>query len=238
MRALAKPTPFGFIERVNKQNETKRNKTRLEMADLMSEKQRKAFGKMKPYQKSVFSTLHGVKAIARITKKTWSLAKKCPMYTKRTVDKKTGKKATIRTNRLINSHAWKVAASGSAQWAHAVLTRESKAFRINHEGESQQAPFLPSFSPGAIAIFEQFLCAYAQDATRNAVSIRDGLNTHKRLNAGLMKLGFAQTNERVFQSCMPVPRNLVICKPPKKVVGKDGKKTNEEDGDSKAPVEE
>ena len=75
--------------------------------------------------------------------------------------------------------------------------------------------------------------AYAQDATSNAVYIRDGLKTHKRLNAGLMKLGFSQTNERVFQSCMPVPRNLMICKPPKKVVSKDGKKTTEEDGGAK-----
>lgn len=207
------------------------------MADMMTEIQRKAFSKMKPPQKSAYASIHGVKAIGRVTKKTWGLAKHCPMFTKKSVDKKTGKKATIRTKRLINSHAWKVVASGSAQWAHSVLQRESKAFRINYEGESQQAPLLPTFSPGAIALCEQFLCAYAQDATRNAVSIRDGLNTHKRLNAGLMKLGFKQTNERVFQSCMPVPRNLMICKPPKKVVGKDGKKATEEDGDAKAPEE-
>ena len=207
------------------------------MADTMSENQRKAFNKMNAPQKSVYASIHGVKAVGRVAKKTWALAKHCPMFTKKSIDKKTGKKSVIRTKRLINSHAYRVVASGAAQWVHAVLQRESKAFRVAHEAEAQQAPFLPSFSPGAIAILEQFLCAYAQDATSNAIAVRDGLKTHKRLNAGLMKLGFSQTNERVFQSCMPVPRNLMMCKPTKKVVGKDGKKTTEEDGDAKQKEE-
>jgi hypothetical protein len=203
------------------------------MADMMTEKQRKLFNNLRGPQKSAYASIHGVKAVGRVAKQTWALAKHCPMFTKKTIDKKTGKKSTIRTKRLINSHAYRVVASGAAQYVHSVLQRESKAFRVAHEGEAQQAPFLPSFSPGAIALLEQFLCAYAQDATSNAVAVREGLNTHKRLNAGLMKLGFAQTNERVFQSCMPTPRNLMICKPPKKVVGKDGKKKAEEDGDAK-----
>mgnify|MGYP006086949795 CR=1 FL=1 len=203
----------------------------------MSDKQRKLYNGMNASQKSVFSTVHCVKALGRVTKKTWNLAKKCPMFTKKLVDKKSGKKINVRSRRLINSHAYKIVASGAAQWAQAVLQRESKAFRIHHDAENTQAPFLPSFSPGAIALFEQFLCAYAQDATRNALSIRDGLNTHKRLNAGLMKLGFKQTNERVFESTMPAPRNLMICKPSKKVVGKNGKRQEAEDGDSKVPEE-
>lgn len=203
------------------------------MADMMTEKQRKVYNSLNAPQKSVYSTIQGVKGVGKMAKQTWALAKHCPMFTKKLIDKKTGKKSVIRTKRLINSHAYRVVASGAAQWVQTVLQRESKAFRVAHQAESQQAPLLPSFSPGAIALFEQFLCAYAQDATSNAVFIRDGLNTHKRLNAGLMKLGFNQTNERVFQSCMPAPRNLMVCKASKKVVGKDGKKKAEEDGDAK-----
>ena len=203
------------------------------MADTMTEKQRKAFKSMKAPNKSIYANIHGVKLMGRMAKKTWGLAKRCPMFTKKTVDKKTGKKKTVRTNRLINNHAYKIVGSGAAQWVQAVLQREAKAFRVSHEAEVPQAPFLPTFSPGAVALFEQFLCAYAQDATRNAVSIRDGLNTCKRLNGGMMKLGYKATNERVFQDCMPVPRNIMICKPAKNVASKE-KNAGEQNDDSKA----
>lgn len=199
----------------------------------MTEKQRKAFKNMRSQQKSIYASIHGVKLMGRMAKKTWGVAKKCPMFTKRSIDKKTGKKKTVRTNRLINNHAYKIVGSGAAQWVQAVLQREGKAFRVSPETEVSQAPFLPTFSPGAIALFEQFLCAYAQDATRNAVSIRDGLNTCKRLNGGMMKLGYKATNERVFQSCMPVPRNIMICKPSNKAAGKTEKNAGVQSGDSK-----
>ena len=203
----------------------------------MTENQRKLYSKMELHQKSAFASKHGFKAVGRMANRTWNLARKCPMFTKKAIDKKTGKKATVRTKRLINNHAYKIMASGAAQYAHSILQREAKAFRMQYTPEARQAPFLPSINPGAILLLEQFMCAYAQDATRNAVSIRDGLKTHKRLNASLMSMGFEQTNERVFQSRTPSARMLMVCKPAKKVVGKNGKKQEEEDGDSKAPEE-
>lgn len=202
----------------------------------MTEKQRKLYNKMELHQKSAFASKHGFKAIGKVCNKTWSLARKCPMFTKKSIDKKTGKKATVRTKRLINNHAYKILATGATQWAHSILQREAKAFRMPYTAESRQAPFLPCISPGAILLLEQFMCAYAQDATRNAVSIRDGLKTHKRLNASLMTLGFAQTNERVFQSGTPSARKIFVCKPMKKVV-RNGKKEVEEDAECKAPEE-
>ena len=190
----------------------------------------------KAHVKSANAAISGIKTLKSVTNKTWNSANKAPMFTKKSTDKKTGKKVTIRTKRLINSHAYAVLASGAAGWLQSVLQREAKAFRTQVDNESVQAPWLPRFSKGAKALLEQWLCAYAQDATRNAVSIREGLKTTKRLNGSLMKLGFAQTNENVFQRTLPVPRNLMICDKPKKTVNKDGKKVIAEDGDAKEPT--
>lgn len=172
--------------------------------------------------------------------KTWNVANKAPMYT-RVAKSKDGKKAgkkIVRTKRLINNHAYKIAASGAAAYVSSVLKREGDIFRVATNPESKRCPWLPSVSKGAIAVLEAFLCAYSQEATRNAVSVRKGIMGSKRLNGKLMKLGYDRADEAIFGASMPAPRSVLITKPDKKIKKGDEKK---EDGDynpPEAPVEE
>ena len=178
-------------------------------------------------------TLKSARIIRAATNQTWNLANKAPMYTRKTIGKaKTTAKGNkvVRTKRLINGHAYKIAASGAAAYATAVMKREGESFRVPVNNESKRCPWQVSITKGAIAVLEGFLCAYTQEATRHAVSIKTGLGTHQRLNGKLMKLGYELADANVFGSATPCARNLIVCKPPKKASGKEkGKKTEEED---------
>ena len=94
-------------------------------------------------------------------------------------------------------------------------------------------PWLPAVSKGAIALIEQFLCAYSQEATRHAVSVRVGVTDAKRLNGRFLKMGYDQADQDIFGAAMPAPRNVIVCKPDSKT--KKGEK--KEDGDFQAPPE-
>ena len=189
------------------------------------------------------AVVNASKTLRKATNQTWNLAPKAPMFTRKSKSV-AGKKKVVRTKRLIGGHAYKIVASGAAGWAQAVLKREAAAFRQTIGEESKRVPWLPSVGKGAIAVLEQFLCAYAQEATRHAVSVRVGLgHTDKngcfkplfaRLNAKLMKVGYDQTDEQVFGTTMPAPRTLMVCKPVKKSSKKDDK-SKEEDGDFQPP---
>lgn len=173
----------------------------------------------------------GARQIKKAANNTWRLAPKTPMFTRKS--KTTGdKKKVVRTKRLISNHAFKIHASGGAAYANAVFQAEAKAYRLDIGRESKRVPWLPSVSPGAIALLEQFLCAYAQTATQNAADIRVGLQSHKRLSGKLMKLGFDQADSAIFGSSMPAPRATLICRPvKKKVKGKRETKEGGENGD-------
>ena len=79
-------------------------------------------------------------------------------------------------------------------------------------------------------MLEQFLCAYAQEATSHAREIRIGLNTivkedgsshctQKRLNRGAMRLGFDAADASIFSAGTPMART-VVCKLQSKSKGK------------------
>ena len=206
--------------------------------------------KASAHRQSATAVMKAAKTLRTQCNKTWNLAPKAPMFTRKS---KTvaGKKKVVRTKRLIGGHAYKICASGAAGWVNAVMQREASAFRTSIQFESKRVPWLPSISKGAIALIEQFLCAYAQQATRHAVSVRVGLGrTNKangewipmctRLNAKLMKLGYDAADAGIFGSAMPVPRATLVCKPDKKVAAKDkGDKSKDgEDGDYEAPEAE
>lgn len=200
--------------------------------------------KQNAHRASANAIAASAREVKKAANKTWRLAPKTPMFTRKS---KTlaGKKKVVRTKRLISNHAFKIHASGGAAYASAVFQSEAAAYRLDVGRESKRVPWLPSVSPGAIAILEQFLCAYAQSATQNAVDIRVGLGSHKRLNGKLMRLGFDQADSVVFGSSMPVPRATIICAPlPKKRSGvapgtksedKEGADAPDEDGDYEAP---
>lgn len=185
------------------------------------------------HRASAAAIMNGAKKLKKTCNDTWKLAPKAPMFTKKT---KTvaGKKKVVRTKRLIGGHSYKICASGAAGYAAAVLAREAAVFRAPIDIESKRVPWLPSISPGAIAILEQFLCAYAQDATRHAVSIRVGLGTNgkpmfARLNGKLMKMGYDQADAQIFGTSTPAPRYMYVAKPEAKPSKKGGKKAEETD---------
>ena len=203
-------------------------------------------GKPTAHRLSAISMAKGAKKLKKATNDTWKLAPKAPMFTRKSKNVE-GKKKVVRTKRLIGGHTFKILASGGAAYAQSVLSREAKVFRVDIPCESKRSPLLPSVSPGAVAVLEQFVCAYAQQATRHAISVRQGLGhtgkdgvhlpLFKRLNGKLMKLGYDQADAEIFSSSMPVPRTLIVCKPTIKKKGKDGKLVVEEDQDYQGDVE-
>lgn len=199
-------------------------------------------GKPSAHRQSALNIAKGARDLKKLTNATWKLAPKAPMFTRKSKNQQ-GKKKTVRTMRLIGGHAYKIAASGAASYAAAVMQREAQAYRATICTESKRSPWLPTVSPGAMALLEQWMCAYAQTATRHAVSLRTGLGTTdksgtfhpllKRLNGRLMKVGYDTADEQVFQSSMPAPRKMIVCKPDakKKKARVDPTDPEEEGGD-------
>lgn len=194
--------------------------------------------------------------IRQAMKKTWNLAPKAPMFTRKSNPKKEkGKRVVTRTNRLIGNHAFKILASGAAQHAARVIAHEASVLRIDVGTESTRCPWMTRFSRGACAMLTGFACAYAQEAHRNAVNIRKGLGTwktkpdgekefvgQKRLNGKLMKMGYDAADDAIFASCRVVPRHVVICKLEKPISGKtrpgkEGESQNNLDSEYTPPAE-
>ena len=191
---------------------------------------------------SAVACTNAAKQVRKATDATWALAPKCPMFTRKgdpkkkykRFNKKTGEEEeykVVRTNRLISSHAYKVAASGAAQAAVAFLSREADKLRLKVDKESPKAPFLPGFSVGAKALLEQFLCAYAAEGFANAIAIKDTLKTHKRPTAKMMHLGFQAAHASVFHAACPGGRAIFVSSPDPKPVKKDGKLVKPNDAD-------
>lgn len=182
-------------------------------------------------RQSAASLLRAAKSIKKATNDTWGLAPKAPMFQRKTKTS-AGKKKIVRTKRVIGTHAFRVASSGAAAYVSSVMQHECKALRVPMTEESKRCPWLPSMTKGAIAVLESFLTAYAQEATRHAVSIKNGLGTkeaplYKRLNGRLMRAGYDLANEAVFGSGSPAPSVLTVLKKPTKSTKKNGK--SEED---------
>ena len=180
---------------------------------------------MSAHRKSAVEIVDASKKIRRATDATWALAPKCPMFTRKSdpnkkifrTDPNTGKKKEIkvvRTNRLISGHAYKVAASGAAYAVYSTLKHEADRLRLPIGKESKKVPWSPSYSKGAMALIEQFLCAYGQEAFWNAVQIRKGLGTHKRVTHKMVKMGFERARESVFASSIPGARAVFVSPPP------------------------
>ena len=201
-----------------------------------------AKAKMSAHRQSADNVLKGAKQLRTHTNKVWQLAPKCPMFTRKIAKDVKGApptKKVVRTKRLINNHAYKIASSGAAGWANEVLARESTQLRLPYKSESKRAPWLPSVTKGAISLLEHFLCAYAQQATRNAVNTRDALKSHKRLNGALMQVGFEQADADIFGTAMLVPSRVFVMNPDP-VKKKKGRATEqaEDDKDYEAPPED
>tara|TARA_Y100001970_G_C14071528_1_gene769720 strand:- start:29 stop:931 length:903 start_codon:yes stop_codon:yes gene_type:complete len=90
--------------------------------------------------------------------------------------------------------------------------------------EASKAPILPTISKGAQILIEQVVCAYAQEAALNAIHVKEALRSAiddeelekksylKRLNGEMMKIGFNETDKRIFASVAPLDRMYVLPK--------------------------
>ena len=210
-----------------------------------------AKAKMSAQRASAMNVFKSARTLRDATNKTWAVAPKCPMFTRKSKPTSTTtgpdgktikKKKVVRTNRLIGGHAYQIVASGAAAYANAVMQREAGILRQSIDKEKKRMPWLPRPTKGAIALIEQFLCAYAQEATRHASSVRTGLNTGKRLNEKLMRTGFDEADEAIFGGAMLVPRCPIVLKlPSKKAASKGGAEkgkqqpADEEDADYEPP---
>ena len=196
------------------------------------------------HQKSALASLRAAKQVKQQTNAVWGVANKAPMFikkpnkdAKKRFHPKTGKEIKIvRTARLIGSQAYLVAASGAAAAVNAQVAREAQRFRVEMDAEKPKVPWLPSYSKGAIALLEQFLCAYAQEAFYYATQIKDGLKSHEKVNSDMMRMGFERAHANVFAASTPGVRSVAVVptsmipKPPKK--GEKAKDDENYEGDA------
>ena len=182
------------------------------------------------HQQSAQASLNAAKDIKKATNAVWGLAPKAGMFVKKPnpdakprYSKKSGKEIkVVRTNRLISSTAYLVAASGAAAAVNAQVAAEAKKLRIDMESEKTRVPWLPRYSKGAIALLEQFLCAYAQEAFYNAKEMQETLGTHEKVSKDMIRVGFERAHANVFGASAPgaarvaVVPSYMIPKPPKK----------------------
>jgi len=187
---------------------------------------------------SALNLLASAKTIAKRVNEVWSVAPKSKMFTRKLDPSKKYKRwssdkkryveySVIRTNKLLSGHAIKIAASGAAQHVNAIFAQEASAYKAKTRGEAKRSPWLPAVTPGAALLLEQFLSAYAQEATANARDVRIGLTTvhpkegepyvaQKRLSGASMKVGFDAADARIFGALAMAPRKTIVCALPKK----------------------
>ena len=187
---------------------------------------------------SALASLRAAKQVKQQTNAVWGVANKAPMFikkpnkdAKKRFHPKTRKEIkVVRTARLIGSQAYQVASSGAAAAVNAQFEREAKTLRVDMAKEKPKVPWLPSYSRGAIALLEQFLSAYAQEAFYCATQIQDTLKSHEKVNAEMIRIGFERAHANVFGASTPGVRNVAVVpssmipKPPKK-----GQKAAEEE---------
>ena len=174
-------------------------------------------------------------AASKIRKKeiaVWRVARKAPMFMKKTYEMKTVKTANMgtkrektgkvlfkRSQRLIGSQAYNVMMAGAGAYVGSVTRRRAALFREKVKDEGR-VPFVPTISPGAAAALEQMLCAYTQEAVYNAMMIRDNLDKStdkkKRLNTRMVQIGFQTANSSVFGGASLAPRSVGYAEPVKK----------------------
>lgn len=171
--------------------------------------------KLSATRQSAKNVLVDIRQTRKALNATWAVARRAPMFLKKPKPTAAGKKPVVRTNRLINSHAYKILASGAALNVAAATRHEAGVLRVGISGESKRAPLLPSVSAGAQHLVEDFLCAYAATALQKAVTIREGLGTSKRISPAAMRMAFEVVNEQVFRAAAPCA-GILMAKPVKK----------------------
>lgn len=159
--------------------------------------------------KTILAVQSNMKKIEKITNKMWANAHKAPMYSRRLTNAN-GKRTVTRTKRLIAPHSIKIMVAGSAMQCVARHRNEMVKYGIKPQKESRSQPFMPSMSPGAKMMFEQFMCAYTQEGMIKAKTILESAKQHKRMRPEVVEGGFAQANASIFFSAAPVPMRTIV----------------------------
>ena len=168
--------------------------------------------KLDAIKKSPFSIQNNAKNASKRYNQLFQHAGRAPVFCKITKKKSADGKVTkklFRRPRLLDSHAYFIAASGAAANAANVFEEECKTLREEPELESRSAPAMIQFSKGAKIVLEQFLVACAQDATMKSHAIREGCGDSKRLKANQMQLGWKYVMSNTGLSGR-IPKNIYI----------------------------
>lgn len=169
-------------------------------------------------QKNIDNIMRNGREARRLYNKTWNVAARAPIFCK--ITKAPNPEAVergrplpdikkYRTARLINSHAFTIAASGAGLHASRVLANDCDVLRFAAVRENARAPWTPTISKGARMVIEQFLCALAQEAATKAHFIRKGASSSQRLNKQHMCLAWEATLESVFGGTNLIAQDVV-----------------------------
>lgn len=126
---------------------------------------------------------------------TWALAPKARMYLRKC--KKDPSKT--RTQSLIRNAAIDIAASGAAADIFAKARVEGKLYNLPVPYELTHAPWHPATSKGARIQINMVVAAFAQQALRNAVLMRDN-SRKKRISADMMNHAFELAGPQLFNA--------------------------------------
>ena len=191
---------------------------------------------MSAHRLSSATLMNGAKNTRSALNKTWALSAKTPMFVKK-VNKNAAKKV-LRTKRVINGHAWKIALSGAALNAREIFKRDAEMLRIPLEKESTRAPWLPSLSKGALMLVEQAIVAYVQDAVKRAADVRDALNDGQRINPAVLKLAFIEVDKKLAGTLAPSAATIFVEADPVKKKKMNEKEGEQEEDDDEPPPNE
>tara|TARA_B110000046_G_scaffold182280_1_gene215964 strand:+ start:4999 stop:5676 length:678 start_codon:yes stop_codon:yes gene_type:complete len=167
-------------------------------------------------RKAMAEAQTNARTLRRLQDKMWNEASHAPMfyreYEKVSKDEKGKviKKSIVRRSaRLVNGHAFCIAAAGAASAVVREMRLKCSNMGIDYESTTA-CPCLPMLAKGTKMVLEQFLAAYVQEAVLNAMRTMTSIGKHKRLNGKMIKGAFEEVNEQIFTAAGPAPRATIV----------------------------
>jgi hypothetical protein len=180
------------------------------------------------------STVNVVKNSSDLNKAVngvWRIAKKAPMFSKTSVNEKTGVERTTYT-RMLPTIAYKIAVSGACASVSGLQDAEMDKLGMNIYPDSKTLPWTCALSPGAAFMLDQFLGAVCKQIVFNARLIRSGVGKHSKNHKAVTKLAIEEVKRAVFDTASAVPISTIIL--PMGLARKKKKGEEEAPGDKEA----
>ena len=190
-----------------------------------TQKMPKAKPKVWSAEKSGKSLRQDAIALAKATNTAWAVAKKAPLFLRKSKfvgSGKSKKRATMtnrfgvevpvpqRANRCFRTATLKTLLSGAAASVNELLKGEAEAMKTKVTGEASVAASLPKLSIGAEIELEHALAAYTQTIFDAAVQIKDSMSMHSKVSAGCMSAACDIVNKNVFTSSTLAPGAVCV----------------------------